>query len=270
MKRTIALVTDFGLKSAYSGIMKGVIWSINPEANIADLSHGIDPGDISEACYILMESIEYFPVGTIFAGVVDPGVGSSRRIIAIDYFGKIILVPDNGLAGAIFHLIGSSDTRLYSITNKEYYLEKVSNTFHGRDIFAPVAAWISSGAELKNMGEKIDPISLEYFDLPEIRLQDDGSLEGEIVRIDGFGNLITNISGDMLQSRNDFRSVKIIDVGIEIYSISDFYAQGRDDEPMVLIGSSGYLEIAVNNSSAENTLSVGKGSRILLCRNINR
>lgn len=270
MKRTIALVTDFGLKSAYSGIMKGVIWSINPEANIVDLSHNVDFGDISEAFYILKESIDYFPVGTIFAAVVDPGVGSSRRIIAIDYSGKFILAPDNGLAGVLFHKIGNSDTRLYSITKKEYCLDNVSNTFHGRDIFAPVAAWISSGADLKNMGDVIDSASLKYFDLPEIRLLDDGSIEGEIARIDGFGNLITNITKEMLQSKNDFQSLTVVNAGIEINSISEFYAQGRDHEPMLLIGSSGYLEIAVNNSSAKDRLLVGKGSRVLLCRNVNR
>lgn len=269
MKRTIALVTDFGLNSAYSGIMKGVIWSINPEANIADLSHGIELGDIAEACYILIESIEFFPAGTVFVGVIDPGVGSSRRIIAIDYSDRIILVPDNGLAAAIFNRIAKSGAKLYTITKNEYYLDKVSNTFHGRDIFAPVAAWISLGVELKNMGEEIEANSLHYFDLPEITILGDGFLEGQIVRIDGFGNLVTNISGNNLKNPSYFRSLLLVDNGIEIHSISDFYALGKEYEPIALVGSSGFLEIAVNNSSAEKRLSMGKGSKVLLCLNNN-
>lgn len=269
MKRTIALITDFGLKSAYSGILKGVIWSINPEVNIVDLCHDIDLGDISEAFYILDESIEYFSSGTVFVAVVDPGVGSSRRIIAIDHLDKIILAPDNGLAGLVFRRIDKSDTRLYSITNKDYCLEKISNTFHGRDIFAPAAAWITSGVRLKHMGDEVDPLSLKYFDLPETRLQKDGVLEGEVVRIDAFGNLVTNISGSLLQNRNDFSSVLVVDAGIMIHSISDFYAQAIYNEPIALIGSSGYLEIAVKNLSAKDKLALVKGSRIQLLRNKN-
>jgi len=270
MKRTIALVTDFGLKSAYSGIMKGAIWAINPEVNIADLSHDIGFGNIAEAFYIIVESFDYFPVESVFIGVVDPGVGSMRRVVAIDHSGRVILVPDNGLAGALFHRLGNENTKLYSITKKEYYLAKVSNTFHGRDIFAPVAAWITMGTKLKNMGDEIDPASLNYLDLKRVMIQDDGSLEGEIARIDAFGNLITNISEDDLQSINDFKSVIIVGAGIEIFSISDFYAQGSNFEPIALIGSSGYLEIAVNNSSAMDRFSVGVGSRVQLFRNVNR
>jgi len=267
MKRTIALVTDFGLKSAYVGILKGVIWSINPEVNIVDLCHDIDLGDIVEAFYIIGESIEYFPSGTVFVAVVDPGVGSSRRIIAIDHSDKIILAPDNGLAGLIFRLLELNDTMVYSITNEAYFLDKVSNTFHGRDIFAPVAAWITSGVELKQMGCEVDPVSLKHFDLPAIKIQKDDVIEGEIVRIDAFGNLITNISGALLKSRNDFWSVKIEDAGIMIHFVSSFYAQAIDDEPIALVGSSGYLEIAVKNSSAKDKLALGKGSKIQLLRN---
>lgn len=269
MKRTIALVTDFGHKSAYSGIMKGVIWSINPEANIADLSHGIDIGDISEAAYILMESIDYFPVGTVFVCVVDPGVGSTRRIIAIDCKGKIILVPDNGIASVLFNKICKLDTKIYSITNKEYYLAMVSNTFHGRDIFAPVAAWISSGAELKKIGEEVAPVSLVNFELPEINIRDDGSIEGQVVRIDPFGNLITNIREEYLKNINDFQSLIIVEKEIMISSVVEFYAKAKENELTVLVGSSGYLELAVKDCSAEKILLIGRGSKVILRLGIN-
>lgn len=264
MKKVIALVTDFGIKSAYSGIMKGVIWSVNPHANIADLSHGIDPGDISEAYYIIRESVDYYPPGTVFTVVVDPGVGSDRRIIALEFQDRTILVPDNGLAWAFNSRLRMKPKAVYSIINDSYFLKDFSNTFHGRDVFAPVAAWLSAGSDIKKMGEEVDPGSLSEMILNEAFTNEEGNIEGTVVRIDAFGNLITNIHASQITGSHCLCLIKIMDSGKEISGISGFYGQVGLLDPLAIIGSSGYLEISVNRGRAEQILSVSKGSGIML------
>lgn len=264
MRKTIALVTDFGSESAYPGIMKGVIWSLNPHVNIADLTHGIAPWDLTEAFYILEESFDYFPVGTIFCAVVDPGVGSDRRIIALKYKCKTIIVPDNGLARALSSGLGETPEEIYSIKDDSFFLKKVSATFHGRDIFAPAAAWLSMGADIKNLGERIDPESLIPMSLDEAMILPDGSVSGKVVRIDRFGNLVTNIREGMLEEIKDDCLVRISDHGKEINGISEYYSQGSGQEPLAIIGSSGYLEICVNRDNAARVLSVSRGEEVIV------
>lgn len=271
MKRIIALATDFGLKSEYAGIMKGVIWSVNPEVEIVDLNHGIDPFDINEAFYILRDSFVYFPKNTVFVAVVDPGVGSDRMIVAIEFMGKVILVPDNGLAWALICHAGMESSSIYSITEKRYFLDNISGTFHGRDVFAPVSAWIASGVQLKNIGKPIDAGRLAPMKVPEAVFADNGSVEGEIVRIDGFGNLMTNINRKMITCSPETAcykkiSVEIPDAEIVIKGISLFYAKAGDNIPVAVFGSNGYLEIAVNGSNAMKKLSVSKGTRVSVCQ----
>lgn len=264
MKRTIALLTDFGYKSAYSGIMKGVIWSINPDANIADLSHAVGLGDLTEAFFVLEESFDYFPKGTVFVGVIDPGVGSDRKIIAMECSGRFFLLPDNGLAAMVLRRFGEAETRVYSVSNNDLFQIKVSNTFHGRDIFAPVAGWISMGLGIDKLGDEVSPQTLVDFAISEPKVLD-GRIEGQVVRIDGFGNLITDITSVLLEKyfKSELVSINISDVVIG--GISSFYSQGSGSDPVALIGSSGYLEIAVKNNNAALMLCSGKGSKVLVC-----
>jgi S-adenosylmethionine hydrolase len=271
MKKIIALATDFGLKSAYAGIMKGAIWSVNPDVEIVDLTHGIEPFDILEAYYVIRESFEYFPRGTVFVAVVDPGVGSDRRIIGIDYLGKIFLVPDNGLAWALVFHSTMKDARIFSITERKFFSDNISDTFHGRDIFAPVAAWIASGVKLDKTGIPVDAGSLVPMNISEAVFIDNGSIEGKIVRTDGFGNLITDINRRMFAMDSEHIDlynyiIEISDSALKIDGISNCYDQSADGKPVALFGSSGYLEIAVKGSNAMAALSVSKGSGVIVSR----
>jgi len=250
----LTLTTDFGLVDPYVAMMKGVILSINPNANLVDLSHLISAGAILQAASLIHESFLFFPPGSIHIGVVDPGVGSKRRLIALKAQEHFFVGPDNGLFWPVIR--DSKNVKIVQLTERKYFLPRVSRTFHGREIFAPVVAHISKGVALESMGEDIDdPVPLEY---PQPLLKD-GFLYGRIMRVDNFGNLITNIHHRELE-RFVKSSQPLIEVGkLTIRGLSLIYSDADEGEPLAQINSSGHLEIAVNMGRASEYIGFDTG-----------
>lgn len=247
----ITLTTDFSLEDPYVGIMKGVILTINPGARIIDITHQVKTGDIMHAAGLILEAYRFFPKGSIHVGVVDPGVGSDRRPILIKAEDFFFVGPDNGLFSPI---ISTDQTvEIIHLTERDYFLPHVSHTFHGRDIFAPVAAHLSLGIDPMKMGPPItDPVLTQ---LPAPR-QNGETLFGQIVRVDNFGNLITNIhSKDLAEFAEPGQTViKVGDMVIE--EVRKTYTEVKKGDLLALIGSSGFLEIAVNLGRASERLGV--------------
>jgi len=249
---TITLLTDFGRDDVYVGVMKGVIDAINPNATIIDLCHEVPRYDVREAGYMLAESFGYFAEGSIHVAVVDPGVGSGRRAIAARAAGHCFVLPDNGLVSfvAARHWLDE----IVLLENEAYFRKPVSRTFHGRDIFAPAAAHISLGVPLREFGPAVsDPV---ISPIPTPRAED-GKLVGEVIHVDHFGNLVTNIAEWDVPGRGDVR-VRIAGAGI--IGLKQTYAEARPGELIVIIGSFGTLEISVVSGSAADALAVGVGT----------
>jgi S-adenosylmethionine hydrolase len=245
----ITLTTDFGERDPYVGMMKGVILSINPKARIVDITHGITPGSILEGGTIIKQAYPYFPSGTVHVGVIDPGVGGERRQIAVASKGHYFVGPDNGLFWPAIE--DSPSAVVIQLTEKRFWMDAVSSTFHGRDIFAPVAARLSQGIDLFLMGEKVDnPAALDY---PRVRRKQD-LLAGEVIRVDHFGNLITNITADELAEFLSSEGLSVAIGGLVLKEIHITYNDVPEGEPLALIGSSNVLEIAVNRGSARAEL----------------
>ncbi len=241
----ITLLTDFGLNDPYVGIMKGVILSINPAAKIIDISHHVKPGSLYQASGILQETFPFFPKGTIHVVVIDPGVGSDRRPILLKTKKYFFLGPDNGVLWPTIKIHHQAE--VIHLTETKYFLSKISDTFHGRDIFAPVAAHLSLGIDPRKIGSIIgDPMPL-HLPKPE---QKGDLLSGQVMRIDRFGNLITNIHRkDMEQFLGpDPPATKVGELIIK--GLHNTYSEVKTGEILVLIGSSDYLEIAVNQGRA--------------------
>jgi S-adenosyl-L-methionine hydrolase (adenosine-forming) len=258
----IVLLTDFGFRDSYVGVMKGVISGICPTARVIDLSHNIIPHDVAEAAFVLSASREYFPRGSIFVCVVDPGVGTKRDILHMRSAGHVFLAPDNGLLSVISEQFGHDDLR--AVTCEDYFLPERSNTFHGRDIFAPVAAHLAAGLEVEKLGEPVH--HLAGLRLPRPLRSVDGSLHGEVIYVDRFGNLITNVRRSMLEnSFSTSRSELLVQIkGERIQGLSTSYAQQAEGALLALVGSTGYMEVAVNCGSAAQTLDCGKGDSVTL------
>ncbi len=251
--RIITLTSDFGLHDPYVAMMKGVILSIHPNARIVDISHQIRAGSIIQAAIFLHEAFSFFPKGTIHVAVVDPGVGTDRRLIGLEASGHCFVGPDNGIFWPIIE--DDEKRKIIHLTNRVYFRPRISNTFHGRDIFAPVAAHLSLGVDLEKMGAGInDPQKLRY---PKPKEKED-ILYGEITRVDNFGNLITNIRRRDLDSF--LRSARpVIEVGdFVIVKLSPIYAEVEQGEPLALINSSDWLEIAVHLGRASQYVGLGK------------
>ncbi len=250
----ITLITDFGISDPYVGMMKGVILAINRDAQIIDLTHEVEVGSILQASGYLRETFLYFPEGTIHMAVVDPGVGSERRLLAMEAKGHFFVGPDNGIFWPIIEDFKPRHT--VQLTKAKYFLPHVTQTFHGRDIFAPVAAYISLGEGLENMGPRIaDPVRLSY-PIPKTINE---ILYGQIIRVDHFGNLITNIRRDDLEGF--LKSAKpLIQTGnFTIRRLSMTYADTEEGEPLALINSSDQLEIAVNLGRASQYIKIASG-----------
>jgi S-adenosyl-L-methionine hydrolase (adenosine-forming) len=249
--KTITILTDFGLKDPYVGIMKGVILSINPDVTIVDITHEVEPQDIREGAYLVKDYYPYFK-DAIHIAVVDPTVGSRRRAICLSRDGQLFIGPDNG----IFSFLIDAYTEIYTIENKDVIAQRVSDTFHGRDIFSPAAAHLSLGARPDALGNRIiDPISLTNI-FPDIINE---ALIGEVVRIDRFGNAITNIEFDIFKEFTGRRSFKITVCNMTFTSISKSY---YEKDFTCLVGSSGYLEFGYYKGSFANKLGVKKGEEV--------
>jgi S-adenosylmethionine hydrolase len=258
----LTLTTDFGLSDPFVGVMKGVILGIAPDAKIVDLTHNIPPQNILAGALALEAACRYFPPGTIHLAVVDPGVGSDRAAVAIQTQQAYFVGPDNGL----FTLVVPPDStyRAVRLTNPDYHLHPVSATFHGRDLFAPVAAHLLSGVPLEAFGEP-------HFDLVRLSLPQpilrDSSLELHILHADHFGNLITDLTRDAYLSWRadaDERHVSLMIGATESVRLLRTYAQAQPGELFACFGSAGRLEVAVRNGSAALHTGLSEGASILI------
>lgn len=255
----ITLTTDFGLKDPFAGIMKGVILNINPEVRIIDISHNVSPQNIIEASLILRDSFRFFPEKTIHVAVVDPGVGSLRRPILVVTPKYYFIGPDNG----IFSFAYEDEHGVIYLTAEHYFLKSEDTTFHGRDIFAPVAGWLSKGVPADNFGSAIKDYTKIIFPEPE-KISDE-LIDGEIIYVDNFGNAASNISRkEMGDLTSEPSNLKILIKDMEIKGINKFYAQAFDKGPSAIINSSGLLEIYIFQGNAEKYLGLIKGDRIKL------
>ena len=272
----ITLTTDLGAQDAYVAAMKGVILSINPDAQVIDICHSIEPQNFSQAAFLLNTVYGYFPKDTIHIVIVDPGVGSQRRAIILKASQAFFLAPDNGVLSYVMaHAWPREKSMRYksslprvkqkrlppgfqaiSITKAKFWHHPISSTFHGRDIFAPVAAHLSLGVSLEEFGEAIT--SVNAFPPPHPYPRANGKLIGHILHIDRFGNLITDISGEDLPSGK----LRLEIAGQPIEGLSTSYAEGN--QLLALIGSSGYLEVAVKNGSAASLLGAKIGDEVSL------
>lgn len=252
MNTVITLTTDFGTEDAYVGTMKGVILSINPKAILVDLCHQIEPQNIAQAAFVLGTAYPFFPQGTIHLVVVDPGVGSQRRAIILVTPSAYFVAPDNGVLSYVIE--ETPAFQAIALTNPRFWLSPVSSTFHGRDIFAPVAAHLSLGVPPEDFGEKVP--SLLTFPIPRPQRGENGELVGHILHIDHFGNLITDIKRTDLPSGE----ISIEVAGRCIEGLSTSYSKGG--ELMAIIGSSQNLEIAAKDESAADLLGVRAGDEI--------
>ncbi len=264
----ITLLTDFGVDDEYVGIMKGVILSLNPAATIVDITHSIDPQDLIQAAYMVESYFKYFPKGTVHVIVVDPGVGSDRAILAFESKGHIFLAPDNGVLTLLFDKKNTG--KIVRVDNFDYFLEFVGNTFHGRDIFAPVCAHLSMGLDISRMGAPLDQKDLVRLDIPRPFISNKNDLSGVIVSIDRFGNLITNIDLSIMEAFCRTAKVEKTEIIIgknSIRGLSAKYDDVKPQKPLAVIGSRGYLEIAVNCGSAREYFSAKKGNiiKVILC-----
>ncbi|HEY9658104.1 MAG TPA: SAM-dependent chlorinase/fluorinase [Allocoleopsis sp.] len=239
----LTLLSDFGWNDVYVGVMKGVIAQVNPDLTVVDLTHEIPPQNITAAQFNLLNAYPYFPTNTIHIAVVDPGVGGSRRAIAIDLAEGVLIGPDNGIFTGLLtqHLV----TQVVELTNTRYWrVAEPSDTFHGRDVFAPVAAHLASGVPLSELGTPIDPATLIKLPIPPCAPTPNG-YSGNIQHIDRFGNVITNIPGDYVRGRD--WSVLL---GKRSIPGCRTYGDVAGSSPLALVGSHGWVEIAVNGGDA--------------------
>ena len=249
----ITLLTDFG-NDAYVGIMKGVIYRIHPQAAVADITHHIQPQAVSQASFIIKSACSYFPRGTVHCIVVDPGVGTKRNILIASLDSMTFLAPDNGVLTSV--LDTEQNYQLYKLTESSFFPEHVSHTFHGRDIFAPVAACLDKGIHAEEMGIPVQ----DYLKLPSQNpVITSNGIQGQILFFDGFGNGITNIPESLLYNCR----IHQISIGKTcLKGIHETYSDVEDSSPLVLINSYQHLEIAVRNGSAREQLNLQKGQTL--------
>jgi len=256
----IALLTDFGTRDHYAGTMKGVALGICPDAALVDISHDIPAHDILTGALELAAAYRYFPAGTIFLVVVDPGVGSARRGIAAESGDYRFVAPDNGVLTAV--LAEHPPKRVVELTERKYARPTVSRTFEGRDRFAPAAAWLAKGIELAALGRSAGTI--QRLDIPQPELAD-GRIDGQVLRVDRFGNLITNID------RKTFDKIAggTLDLRIGAHQVSrvvSTYADAAPGEVVALFGSSDHLEVAANGANAAEALDLRRGAAVHVAR----
>lgn len=254
----ITLTTDFGYQDSFVGIMKGVIVGINPQARVIDITHGISPRDILAGALTLRHSVKYFPCGTIHVAVVDPGVGSARRPLLIQCEGNYFIGPDNGVLSLAVENIWSA--HIAHLSNPTYHLQPTSTTFHGRDIFAPVAAHLSLGIPVSAFGEPCDKIIT--VSIPEV-VRKERSIEGEIVYIDKFGNLFTNI-GEHDLSGQPVETLEVVIGSAWVRGLSPHYASVQAGEFVAVLNSWGLLEIAVYKGNAQQRIGAKIGTKVAI------
>ena len=259
----ITLLTDFGTDDEYVGLMKGAILSIHPAVTIVDISHRIDRHDIVQAAYAIHSSFSYFPDGTVHLIVIDPGVGTDRSLLVLKSNGHVFVAPDNGVLTLLYGDISVSS--LNRVVNPDFFKASVSSTFHGRDIIAPVGAHLSAGLDAGDLGPEIDIKDTVQLEGLRARCTKNKELRGKIITIDHFGNLITNIHCEQLNlcwPKGPRNKLRIKTGSNVIEGLTETYANVPADSPVALIGSRGYLEIAVNQGDAAKRLNARKGDEV--------
>ena len=277
MSSIIALLTDFGLQDIYVGVMKGVMLDIHPEARLVDISHAIEPQHVRQGAIALRDACTFFPAGTVFLVVIDPGVGSTRRPVAVQARGYTFVGPDNGVLTYALEKL-DAEVQIVELVNPEYRLPQVSTTFHGRDIFAPAAAHLAAGVPLAHLGPSLE--RLVQLPRPELNIAG-ASVTGEVTQIDRFGNITTSIGrlrwvqedrlllepvfepqgGPLMVSAPE---ATVTLNGQTIHEIRVSYSEALRGDLLALVGSTGYLEVAVNQGDAARRLEVSVGDRVEL------
>jgi S-adenosyl-L-methionine hydrolase (adenosine-forming) len=256
----ITLTTDYGTNDHLVGTLKGVILKINPDVTIIDITHHVAPFDLLDGALSIGAAYSYFPARTIHVVVVDPGVGTDRRPLLVSAENQYFVAPDNGVLSLIYERDPNVVVRHANV--EHYYLQPVSKTFHGRDVFAPVAAWLAKSGQSSAMGDVIEDYKKLAMPRPKAT---NGVLKGVVMRVDGFGNLITNFRAEDLSE--DARQAGKVNFQVGTHAVSRLvktFALGNANEPIAYVGSSGYVEIAVNKGNAARTLSLGRGAAVIL------
>ena len=257
----VTLTTDFGLNDHLVGAMKGVILEIAPEAQIIDISHAVQPFDILDGALTISQAYSYFPSGTVHMVIVDPGVGTARRPVILTGDRHVFVAPDNGVLSLIYDREERISVR--HVTAEHYFLQPRSNTFHGRDIFSPVAAYLAKGVEPDRFGDEI--IDYVRFSAPRPKPVDERALQGVVLKVDRFGNLVTNITpqdAPQLFSATPPAFKIVIGAKAQATRMCSNYAEGAPGEVFGILGSMGFLEVATNRGSAYQMLGAGKGSEV--------
>lgn len=255
----VTLTTDFGVSDHFVGTMRGVILDVNPQANVVDLCNSVNPFDVLDAALTLAQAYSYYPPDTTHVVVVDPGVGSARRPLLVTTTRHYFLAPDNG----VLSLVMDREERVLvrHITSEHYFLQPISQTFHGRDVFAPCAGWLSKGVEPAKFGEEIT--DYQRFSLPRPKPTGERALKGVILKTDRFGNLITNLTPANAPAIFAAGAELRITVGAATVSgLQASYAEGKPGEPFAILNSMGYLEIAANRGSAAQLAKAGRGTEV--------
>jgi S-adenosylmethionine hydrolase len=255
----ITLTTDFGTNDHFVGAMKGVIVDIVPDAQIVDISHAVQAFDVLDGALAISQAYSYFPSGTVHMVVVDPGVGTNRRPILASSDGYHFVAPDNGVLSMVY--AKEPRIRVRHITSEHYFRTPVSNTFHGRDIFAPVAAYLAKQVDSHKFGDEIE--DYVRFAAPKPKATGEGRLRAVVLKVDRFGNLITNVTPEDAPALfTDGASFKIVVGSREITDLRKAYAEGAPGEVFGILGSMGYLEIVANRAAAAQVIGAGKGSEV--------
>ncbi len=263
MAEVITLLTDFGVASTYPAQMKGVILERVPGAVVVDMSHAVPRHDVHMAAFMLASAAPAFPEGTVHVAVVDPEVGGPRRVLAAEAGGYLYLAPDNGLLTLVAQrrmLLGGSapESRVVAVENESFFRSEVSSTFHGRDIFAPLAAALASGTAVDSLGPQVETI--ERFDVP-LPEREENTIRGHVLHVDPFGNLVTNVAGEMLMER-DPAAVEIYISGAVIRGLRRAYCDVAAGMLLAYVGSADLVEVAVNRQSAALRLGAAIGTRL--------
>jgi S-adenosyl-L-methionine hydrolase (adenosine-forming) len=253
----ITLTTDYGTNDHLVGAMKGVILTINPDVTIVDITHGVIAHDILDGALAIGQAYQYFPPKTIHVVVVDPGVGTDRRPILAASDQHYFVAPDNGVLSAVYDQ--TEALKVWHIISQHYFRQPISKTFHGRDIFAPVGAWLSKSWQTSAFGEPITDFT--RFAIPKPRVSGN-TVRGVVLRVDQFGNLVTNLRVEDVPTPAGNESCTIKAGNAVVKKVVETFAEGPSGEPVVVIGSSGYLEICINRASAARALGIGRGTEV--------